>query len=127
MDKTIIKLAELRKEGVGFVWRWARQRVRWELNRWRNRNAPPVEPRSNQLNNEAIQAAFLGALPLYQLQVWNGPAVLFRPPLDLHWKVSGGRWVSSEREYLYADNDWTRLPAEAARAGSARQSRLHGA
>ncbi len=108
IDRAIIKLAELRKEGVGFVWRWAQQRVRWELTRWHNRGAPVVEPRANQLNNEAIQAAFLGALPLYQPQVWNGPAVLFRPPLDRRWKVSGGRWVSSEREYLYADNDWTR-------------------
>ena len=108
-DKAIIKLTELRTGGVSFVWRWASQRVRWELNRWRNRGTPPIEPRSHQLNNEAIQAAFMGALPHYRLKTWNGRAVLFRPPLDMRWKVAGGRWVSSEREYLYADNDWTRF------------------
>ena len=64
------------------------------------------------MNNEAIQAAFLSALPRYKLHVWTGTAVLFRPPLDLQWKVSGGRWVSAEREYVHADNDWTRfMPA----------------
>ena len=112
IDKTIIKLGELRQQGVGFLWTWARKRVQWELRRLRNRNAPPIQPRTHQLNNEAIQAAFLAALPRYRLQVWNGPAILFRPPQDLHWKVSGGRWVSSGREYVYPDNDWTRyLPA----------------
>ncbi|MGM9427152.1 type I polyketide synthase [Hydrogenophaga sp. MI9] len=112
LDKTIIKLAEMRKKGAGFLWTWARDRVRWELHRHRHRNAPPLQPRANQLNNEAIQAAFLAALPRYQLHAWNGPAVLFRPPLDRHWKVSGGRWVTADREYVYADNDWTRhMPA----------------
>jgi acyl transferase domain-containing protein len=108
VDKALIKLAELRKQGAGFVWDWARRRVAWELNRLRNKNAPPIEARQLQLNNEAIQAAFLRALPRYRVQAWNGPAVLFRPPLDLHWKVSGERWVSAGREYVYADNDWTR-------------------
>jgi thioesterase domain-containing protein/acyl carrier protein len=111
-DKAIIKLAELRKQGAGFLLDWASRRFQWELNRFRNRNAPPIQPRSNQLNNEAIQTAFLAALPRYRVEEWNGPAVLFRPPQDQHWKVSGGRWVSSGREYVYPDNDWTRfIPA----------------
>ena len=107
-DKALIKLAELRKGGAGFILDWARQRVRWELDKLRNRHAQPLESRSNQLNNEAIQAAFLRALPVYRLQAWNGPAVLFRPPLNPQWTVAGGRRVSSEREYLYEDNNWTR-------------------
>ncbi len=112
LDKAIIKLAELRHKGPAYLWTWARNRVRWELDRWRHRNAPPLQPRTNQLNNEAIQAAFMAALPRYQVQVWNGPAVLFRPPPDRRWKVSGGRWVTPDREYIYPDNDWTRyLPA----------------
>ena len=108
-DKALIKLTELRKQGAGFLWNWLRGRIRWELDRFRNRNAQPIEARSNQLNNEAIEAAFRAALPRYRLQSWDGPTVLFRPPLDLHWKVSDGRWVSAGREYVYADNDWTRF------------------
>ncbi|WP_439519436.1 type I polyketide synthase [Hydrogenophaga sp.] len=111
-DRAIMKMTELRRGGLGFVVEWASRRARWELNRWRNRHAPPMAPQTHQLNNEAIQAAFLGALPRYRLQAWHGPAVLFRPPLDRHWKVAGGRWVSSGREYVFADNDWTRyIPA----------------
>ena len=38
-----------------------------------------------------------------------GPVTLYRPVLDRHWKVSAGQWVSRDREYVYADNDWTRF------------------
>jgi thioesterase domain-containing protein len=31
---------------------------------------------------------------------------LLRPPLEKLWKVSGGLWVDSEREYVYHDNQW---------------------
>jgi acyl transferase domain-containing protein/thioesterase domain-containing protein/acyl carrier protein len=108
IDKAIIKLAELRKGGVAFLWNWAKQRIRWELDRLGNGPAEPDTPRTHQLNNEAIQAAFLRSLPLYQVHQWNGTAMLFRPPLDRQWQVTGGRWVSAEREYLDADNGWTR-------------------
>ena len=37
-----------------------------------------------------------------------GATVLFRPPLDLKWQVTGGNWVSSAKEYVFADNDLTR-------------------
>ena len=108
IDKAIIKLAELRKGGGTFLWHWAKQRVRWELDRLGNRQAEPAAPKTHQLNNEAIQAAFLRSLPLYKVHNWDGPAVLFRPPLDRRWKVTGGRWVGAEREYLDPDNGWTR-------------------
>ncbi|MEC9312453.1 MAG: hypothetical protein VYA97_11850, partial [Pseudomonadota bacterium] len=46
------------------------------------------------------------------LQPWDGAMSLFRPPLDQHWQVSGGNWVSAEREYVFDDNDWTRWAPE---------------
>jgi hypothetical protein len=39
----------------------------------------------------------------------QGATALFRPPLDRHWKVSGGRWVSAAKEYVLPDNDLTRF------------------
>ena len=42
----------------------------------------------------------------YETPDWDGPLSLFRPALDFHWKVSGGNWVSSEKEYVFEDNDW---------------------
>ena len=35
--------------------------------------------------------------------------MLFRPPLDRHWQVSAGNWVSRAKEYVFADNDLTRF------------------
>lgn len=45
------------------------------------------------------------------LDPYDGRVALFRPPLDRHWKVSGGRWVSSAKEYVHDDNDWSRYMA----------------
>ena len=106
VDKALIKWAELRRQGPGFLLQWIRNRVQWELGRGQ-RSAPKAV--TNQLNNEAIEAAFRASLPRYEVQAWNGPTVLFRPPQDLHWKVSGGRWVSTDREYVFPDNDWTQF------------------
>ncbi len=56
----------------------------------------------------SIEAAFRHAIGVYDLKGWeDGRVVLYRPPLDRHWKVTGGNWVSSAREYVYPDNLWT--------------------
>jgi hypothetical protein len=46
---------------------------------------------------------------MYDMQLRAGQTVLFRPPLDLRWQVAGGKWVSTAREYVFADNDLTRF------------------
>jgi thioesterase domain-containing protein len=57
-------------------------------------------------NNQKIEAAFRRAVEVYEVETWDGPITLFRPPVDRCWKVSAGRWVSAEREYVFEDNDW---------------------
>ena len=32
---------------------------------------------------------------------------LLRPVLDRRFAVSGGKWVSEAREYVFEDNEWT--------------------
>lgn len=109
-DKLLIKLSELRRGGLGFLKQWVQRRIAWEQQRRRGGAGPTAS--AHQLHNTEIEAAFRSALPLYPLQTWAGPAVLFRPPLDRRWKVTGGRWVSGEREYVFHDNDWSRyMPA----------------
>jgi acyl transferase domain-containing protein/thioesterase domain-containing protein/acyl carrier protein len=109
-DKLLIKLADLRQGGLGFLKQWVARRIAWELQR--RRGGSVAAPSAHQLHNAEIEAAFRAALPAYPLQSWNGPAVLFRPPLDRHWKVTRRRWVSAAREYVFEDNDWTRyMPA----------------
>ena len=106
-DKALIKLAELRDKGPGYLVEWARNRWEWE----RSRRAPQVASGEDTaagvaFNSLRIQSAFLRAVGSYETQRWDGPMTLFRPPLDRHWKVSDGYWVSTEREYVFEDNDW---------------------
>ncbi len=105
-DRALIKLAELRRKGPGYLAEWARARLAWEVRRRRGGPAPAPD---HAFHNAAIEAAFRAALPRYAMRPWGGNAVLFRPPLDRHWAVSGGRWVSRQREYVYPDNDFGRF------------------
>ena len=105
-DRALIKLHELRSKGLGFLSEWAANRVRWEVEK-RSGGEAVASGGAPEFNNRQIEAAFRHAVAAYDPETWNGPLVLFRPPLDRRWKVSGGRWVSGEREYVHPDNAWT--------------------
>ncbi|QDI74951.1 MULTISPECIES: type I polyketide synthase [Leisingera] len=104
-DKALIKLAELRRKGPGYLAEWARNRIAWEFEK---RRASPAETGARpEFNSRKIELAFRAAVGTYGLRPWDGPLTLFRPPLDRKWQVSNGHWVSAEREYVFDDNDWT--------------------
>ncbi|MEH7827777.1 type I polyketide synthase [Gemmobacter denitrificans] len=105
-DKALIKLAELRAGGVGYLARWARDRWEWER---RKRLPKAVTESAHAFHNAEIEAAFRAAIATYALPLRTGPTALFRPPLDLRWKVSNGHWVSGAKEYVFPDNDLTRF------------------
>ena len=106
-DRALIKMQEFRRKGLGYFGEWAANRVAWEISK---RQAGPADGASaSAFNNTKIEQAFRHAVGRYEVQPWDGNLVLFRPPLDRHWKVSGGQFVSAEREYVLHDNDWTRF------------------
>ncbi len=89
-------------QGPGYLLEWARARREWK----RASRLPKVDAGGEAaFHNAAIEAAFRAALPVYDMQPRAGATVLFRPPLDRHWQVSAGRWVSRAREYVLPDND----------------------
>ncbi|WP_244961078.1 type I polyketide synthase [Paracoccus sanguinis] len=102
-DKLMIRTQQLKAEGPAFLAAWARDKLSYELARRRQAGAAN-EPEA--FHDRAIEAAFRAALPRVALAPWEGPVTLFRPPLDRRWKVSGDRWVTTGREYLYGDNGW---------------------
>lgn len=104
-DKALIKLAEIRRKGPGYLLEWWQAKRAWKESQ---RRAADEVDSDTGFHDRAIEAAFRDALPLMQLRAYTGPTALFRPPLDQHWKVSGGRWVSRGREYVLPDNDWSR-------------------
>ena len=106
-DRAQIKLAELREGGPRFLADWARRRIEWERSK-KARAAGEPDPTVPSFHNAAIEAAFRRAIGVYQLNPWpEGNVVLYRPPLDRRWKVTGGNWVNRERDYVFADNQWT--------------------
>jgi acyl transferase domain-containing protein/thioesterase domain-containing protein/acyl carrier protein len=106
-DKALIKMQEFRRKGLGYLGEWAANRLAWELRK--REGVAPGKTDGSEFNNTAIEATFRRAVAAYDLKGWQGNLVLFRPPLDKHWKVTGGKWVSAEREYVLHDNDWTRF------------------
>ncbi|WP_333683477.1 type I polyketide synthase [Pontibaca methylaminivorans] len=109
LDRLMIRWGELREKGPGFISEWAGDRIAWEIQRRRRASERDQAIASETAFNDLqIEAAFRDAVSRYEVAPWQGPLVLFRPPLDRKWRVSGGRWVSSAREYVYPDNDWTR-------------------
>jgi acyl transferase domain-containing protein/thioesterase domain-containing protein len=104
-DKIRIKTQELRRKGIGYLGEWAGNRARWELEKRKQTESPLADGLA--FNNSGIEAAFREAIGKYDLKPWVGHTTLFRPPLDRHWKGSGGQWISRDREYVLEDNGWS--------------------
>jgi acyl transferase domain-containing protein/thioesterase domain-containing protein len=103
-DKVLMKLTELRRKGPGYLAEWLRARRAWQ--RAQREEGPPPPADGARFNSERIAAGFLKAMAAYRLRPLEAPVALFRPPLDRHWKVTGGRWISAEKEFVLPDNGW---------------------
>lgn len=106
LDKAMIKLIEMKRKGPAYLIEWFTRRRAWKLDQKRRREAGPHIAHATEFHYEELEAAFRSALPKLQLAKREGEAILYRPPMDLKWQVSGGRWVSDAKEYVYPDNDW---------------------
>ncbi|WP_099823310.1 type I polyketide synthase [Oceaniglobus indicus] len=106
-DKALIKKEEFRRKGIGYLKEWAQARIAWELQKIRQKSAPDPVVVESEFNSMKIELAFRDAVGRYELRPWDGPLTLFRPPLDRHWQVSDGNWVTRAREYAWHDNQWT--------------------
>jgi thioesterase domain-containing protein len=102
-DRVLIQLHQARAKGPLYPLIWARNRIAWELTRRRESEETGAE---HAFHNAEIEAAFIRAVGAYRMRPWDGRLVLYRPPLQGKWRVSGGRMVSSERAYVTHDNDW---------------------
>lgn len=104
-DKLLIRLAEMREKGPRFVTEWLAAKRAWREAQ-RARAERPAET-AHEFHNRAIEAAFRRAVGVYDLKRREGRSVLFRPPLDRRFRVSGGRFVGAAREYVFEDNLWS--------------------
>ncbi len=104
-DRARIQLQELRKNGAGYLFKWAKNRIAWEIEKRKPRDETAIS--SQQFHDTEIEAAFMESVASYPLQKWDGPLTLFRPPLVGKWQLASGQLIHHERYYLSDDNDWT--------------------
>ena len=103
-DRIAIQMLELKEKGPAYLTRWVSNRIKWEISK---RRGTAVTDAPAQFHNAEIEAAFLSAVETYELQMWDGPLLLYRPPLEGKWQVAPDRLVNSERAYVVHDNDWS--------------------
>lgn len=101
-DKVLMKLSEFRQKGPGYFREWMQARRDWHAHLARQKADTP----EGGFNNQKIERAYYQAVESYTVAPYDGSVLLLRPPLEKLWKVSGGIWVDSEREYVYHDNQW---------------------
>ena len=111
-DRMAIQMQELKSGGIGYVYRWAKNRVAWELQKRRSSDATDADEGETQFHNAEIEAAFLKAVANYQVRPWQGRVALYRPPMVGKWQVAPDRLVDKDRAYVMADNDWGQFVAD---------------
>ncbi|MEM9433529.1 MAG: beta-ketoacyl synthase N-terminal-like domain-containing protein [Pseudomonadota bacterium] len=104
-DRLRVKLIDLKAQGPRYILDWAKRRIAWEFEK--RRGTEETASDGQEFHNLAIQDAFLEGVGSYEVEPWDGPLTLFRPPLVPKWQV-GDRLISPDRTYLYDDNDWTK-------------------
>ena len=101
-----IQLQELKSGGIGYVYRWAKNRIAWEIEKRRPQAETQADDGEAHFHNAEIEAAFLKAVASYQVRPWSGRVALYRPPMVGKWQVAEDRLVDKDRAYVLADNDW---------------------
>ena len=106
LDRVMMRLQDIRREGAGFFSRWARERVELELIRMEHtRNMARLT--GEQFHNSEIEAAFIRALWRYHATYYDGDVLLLRPKPHIAYKLSEGRQLTTGRHLVKADNGWS--------------------
>lgn len=105
-EKLRVHLIELKKQGLSYPVDWIKRRVAWEIKK--RKGTEETASDGQEFHNIAIQDAFLESVGSYEVAPWDGPLVLFRPPLVPRWQI-GDRLINEDRNYLYHDNDWAKF------------------
>ena len=105
-DLVAMKAQDFEREGGRYVFSWAARRARWELDRIRGRLAHAEQAPVDGFQDAAIEAAFYRALSRLEMRPYAGSTLLFRPRLNVFYRLSGGRRLDHNRYLLLEDNGW---------------------
>jgi thioesterase domain-containing protein/acyl carrier protein len=105
-EKVLIHLQRVRRKGPSYFTDWAKNRVRWELDRIKKEKRGPEAERAGDFHSATIEAAFRRALVRYAVHPYAGRITLFRPKLDIAHVLGPGRVTNVHREFVFHDNGW---------------------
>ncbi len=108
-DKASMLWQGFQRSGLNFMLEKMRNRVDWERQQYlRRRENQHIENGGRaQFQSRRIGDAFMRAVLHYRIQPVPANVSLFRPRLDVRFRLSAGRLVDAERNLLYPDNGWT--------------------
>jgi thioesterase domain-containing protein/NAD(P)-dependent dehydrogenase (short-subunit alcohol dehydrogenase family)/acyl carrier protein len=114
VDKATIHLQRLTRHGPAYAVNWMKNRVKWEVGRFRERfegeaSQDDGAQEESNFHSEEIEAAFRRSLERYEPKHYPGAVHLFRPRLDEAHRLGSNRVANSERQIVWADNGWTPL------------------
>ncbi|MHC5065368.1 MAG: amino acid adenylation domain-containing protein, partial [Planctomycetota bacterium] len=104
-----LHIKRLKDGGLKYLWKWFTQRTHWEWTRLCNLIGlhKASEPGPHAYRSDAIFDATMKALASYELRPYEGPTVLFRPPLEVDHEMSDCRMVNRRLTQVYSDNGWS--------------------
>jgi thioesterase domain-containing protein len=104
-EKASMILQGLQANGPAHLVEKVKNRIRWEREQRERAAAAPDDALSFQ--SRKIGEAFMRALRRYQIPRLDVGVTNLRPKLNVRFRLSGGRNVDDERNYVMADNGWT--------------------
>jgi thioesterase domain-containing protein/NAD(P)-dependent dehydrogenase (short-subunit alcohol dehydrogenase family)/acyl carrier protein len=113
-DKLSMLRQSAQREGLAVIGNRISSRMAWEREKRQRREQAAGEQASDAISfqSQRIGEAFWRALARYKLTRVPVKVALFRPKLSIKFRLSGGRLVDGERNYVREDNFWTPYAGE---------------
>jgi len=107
VDRMSIHRQRLKTEGPSYFSEWAKNRYRWELQKFQSRlNKDNDDAQPFDFQSEGMEIGFRRALDIYQMEHMSITVNLFRPKLDQSYTLRGGRVANADRELVFHVNGW---------------------
>lgn len=108
-DKFSMLAQSARREGLGVIQKKIAARLEWQrTHRERALQAhDEAQAPSTNFQSQRIGEAFMRGLQRYRVPKVPVRVAVFRPKLDVRYRLSGDRLVDSARNYVREDNFWT--------------------
>jgi thioesterase domain-containing protein len=107
-ERAMMLMQDVRAKGPQFFADKIRQRIDWEREkRERLNRADPSAADQVHFQSRRIGDAFMRALFRYRVPKVDVFVAVFRPKLSVRYRLSRGRMVDGERNFVSPDNFWT--------------------